>query len=135
MIRTLAAALALAAASVTLASAQPKQPQPAPQGERVTAELLVARVRPHLPQDFAHGSRLVDTRAEGQMVIMVVEVPGEWLEQGRAVFERSFIMGFCSEGENIFFDNGISVRIDTLTRGAGGNPRTGTVFTACPPRN
>jgi hypothetical protein len=132
MIRILAAALAIAAASVTAASAQPKQAQ---QGERITAELLVARVRPNLPQDFPQGARLVDTRAEGQTVIMVVEVPGEWLDQGRAVFERSFIMGFCSEGENIFFDNGISVRIDTVPRGTGRDPQPGTVVSSCPARN
>jgi len=129
MIRTLVAALALAAAST---SAAPAQPPPPGAAEPITAELLVERVRPHLPRDFPQGARLVAARAEGQMVIMTVEVPGEWLDEGRGAFERSFITGFCAERENIFFDNGISVRIDTRPRGAAGDPRTGTVISRCP---
>lgn len=125
MIRSILFAIALAGAAAPLAA----QPQP---GERITAEALVERVRPHLPRDFQHGARLVAARAEGQMVVMTVEVPADWLTAGIGTFERFFIAGFCDDRENIFFDNGISIRVDTSARGSSAAPRAGTVFSSCP---
>lgn len=100
--------------------------------ERLTAQLIVERVRPHLPRDFDQGSRLVGIRAEGEMVVLSVEVPPEWLGRGVAEFERFFFAGFCGSSSRVFFDNGIAVRIDTRALGTKGEHRPGTVVTACP---
>lgn len=122
-------ALALAASAPAPAATAPAA-QPAQQ-QRVTAALLTERMRPHLPRAFNQGAQLVAVRAEGETVVMTVDVPEEWLDEGIATFERFFLMGLCSERENIFFDNGISVRIDTFTS-ARREPRAGNVLNACP---
>ena len=119
---------AFALAASAPAPAQAAQPA---QEQRVTASLLAERMRPHLPRAFNQGAQLVAARAEGETVVMTIDVPTEWLDEGIATFERFFLMGLCSERENIFFDNGISVRIDTVTS-ARREPRAGAVLSACP---
>jgi hypothetical protein len=93
---------------------------------------MVEGMRPHLPRQFSGGAILRAARAEGDLVIMTVEVPPEWMAEGVAVFTQAFTTGMCSQRDNPFFDNGLSLRIDTLT--GGGQPTTGAVISGCPGR-
>lgn len=129
MIRIFIRALALVAAA-SAGTVGPAWAQVA-EKERLTAQLIVERVRPHVPRDFDQGSRLVGIRAEGEMVVLSVEVPPEWMDRGVAEFERFFFAGFCTASARVFFDHGIAVRFDTRVRGSAGEHRPGTVFTAC----
>lgn len=130
MIRIFIRALALAAAASTVAASASWAQVAAT--EKLTAQLIVERVRPHVPRGFDQGSRLVGIRAEGEMVVLSVEVPPEWLGRGVAEFERFFFAGFCGGSARVFFDNGIAVRIDTRALGTNGEHRPGTVVTVCP---
>jgi hypothetical protein len=102
---------------------------PAP---RITAQALVDSVRPHLPREFSHGTRLVGASADGSMVVMDLDVPPALMTRGADEFERSFLAGFCTERKNIFFDNGIAVRFDVRTLSGESGRLRGTVYTACP---
>jgi glucose/arabinose dehydrogenase len=107
-------------------------PAPAQPPQRLTASMMVDGLRPHLPREFDGGATLRAARAEGDLVIFTVEVPPHWLSAGVAVFTQGFTDGMCRAPENPFFDNGISIRIDTVT--GRGEPTTGQVISRCPGR-
>ena len=124
----LAAAVAAIAGAATAQPAAQAQPQQA-----ITAAVLVERMQPHLPRPFSGGSVLTGARAEGNMLIMTVEVPAAWPPSGRDSFVRGFVTGICGQPQNPFFDNRISVRIDITSAGSDA-VQQGEVISRCPER-
>ena len=126
---TLGAAALIAGAPVAARSAPASAVS---QPRRMTAAAMVDGMRPLLPRQFEGGAVLRAARAEGDLVIMTVEVPPQWMAQGVAVFTQAFTAGMCSQRDNPFFDNGLSLRIDTFSGSA--EPTTGQVISGCPGR-
>jgi hypothetical protein len=101
-----------------------------PIGQAGSIEVYVITYRRLLGRDLGDGTVLTAARAEGQMLVLVMDGPPGW--RARLYpdgVDQGFLGGFCQGGRSSFFD-GRTLRVDTTE--AGANPMRGQVLTACP---
>ena len=108
----IAAALVLAACG-SAAGAQP------PAGEMPTgarrASLVAAEVQSRLPIAMSAGMQLIAARAEGNMLVWVLQVPADAFNDARdhTVLARdSFRVGFCRTDARTLFDQGVTLQVE-----------------------
>lgn len=106
------------------------QSAPAPALTPPAAAALVAdAMQRELPMEL-NGIVMRRVRAEGDLMIITVELPADSTDRNHTDYVRGFIVGACETQPNPLFENGIRVRVDTYPQ--GGATRESEVFTRCP---
>jgi hypothetical protein len=100
---------------------------PGPIGEGMSAATFAAGLQSFVGME-ADGIRISGVRAEGRAVIFTIDTSAA-LRDG---VPDNFVLGFClrPEVKDIFFANGLVLRVDTTVGGA--DLRAGPPVTACP---
>ena len=101
-------------------------------GEGLSAATFAGALQSFVGRD-EDGVRIIAVRAEGATLIVALDVlPGTTITTEAAA--GHFLTGFCSRSDtnSIFFDRGLTLRIDTSMNGR--TPRTGTPIRRCPQR-
>jgi len=116
---------------LALVAAQPPA-TPAGPAPAITAETVAGAIRPRLPQRFSPEVALVDVAAEGNLLVMTVELSAaELASLTPAGVGRAVVNGFCAPpGARELMAGPLAVRIDSRT--PGGQTTTGPAFEACP---
>ena len=92
----------------------------------------VASLRSQLPHDLGQGLRMVAIDRDGQLLVVLLEVPEDFEAQFTSEdVARPAVEGFCRDGGAVYlFEAGLRLRVDT--RAPGGERRTGLVVDRCP---
>jgi hypothetical protein len=104
---------------------------PGPSGEGFSAGTFASSLQSFVGMEDG-GVRFVSVRAEGNSLIVTQDVVSG--PTGAAAATANFVASFCggSNIQTIFFDRGLTLRVDTTVRGR--DLLTGTPITACPAR-
>ena len=109
-----------------LGAAAAAQPAPSP---IAAASAIADAMQAQLPMEM-DGIVMRRVQAEGDMLVVTVELPADATDQNRSEYVRGFMAGACESQPNPLFENRVRLRIDTYTPNSA--PRQSEVFTRCP---
>jgi hypothetical protein len=116
----------LALGAALLGAAASAQPAPSPQA---AASAIAEAMQGQLPME-TNGIAMRRVHAEGDMLVVTVELPASASDHDRSEYVRGFIAGACDTQPNPLFESRVRLRIDTYTQSSA--PRRSEVFTRCP---
>jgi hypothetical protein len=118
----------LALGAVFLGAAAVAQPAATP-SPQAAASAIAGAMQAQLPME-AQGIVMRRVRAEGDLLIVTVELPADATEHNRSEYVRGFMIGVCQVQPAPLFESRVRLRIDTYTQSSA--PRQSEIFTRCP---
>ena len=94
------------------------------------ASMAAESMQPRLPME-SNGIVMRRVHAEGDLLVVTVELPVEATDRDHSDYVGGFIVGACRTQPNPLFERRVRMRIDTYAQGRA--TRQSEVFSSCPP--